>query len=160
MRKMLVLLALAVVTAGSVGCAGRFRHMFRRGSPCVGTARVAPAAIGATLAIAAPISAPAPRAQPLVMPQVIQQPACCPQPGPACEPCDPCPTYCSPCDSASTGEYFGGYVDSSIVEGDCQNCGSNTTYDQGTIVPGSEIPAAAAPEGSSTRQDPGPTTEN
>jgi len=173
MRKILVLLTLAVVTAGSIGCAGRCRNLFRRGSPCCGTARVAPAMIAAPVAITAPVRAPAPVVQPMVMPQMIQQPACCPQAAPACQPCNPCPSECSPCESASQGEYFGGaqgeyfggYIEGSSIGGDCQDCGSIPTFNQGEIVdqgavpPGSEI-HQVVPEGSGTRQDPGPTTQN
>ncbi len=158
MRKILVLLALAVVMAGSVGCSSCCRNLFRRGSPCFGTARVAPAMLAGPMAIASPVQMSAPVVQPLVMPQMMmqppmmQQPACCPQ-----VPCSPCPCECSPCESGIPGEYFGGYQG----DGGCQNCGPTTTYNQGYLVPGAEMPQGnIVPGGSDTRTDPGPTTQN
>jgi len=161
MRKILVLLTLAVVTAGSTGCSSCCRNLFRRGSPCFGTARVAPAMLAGPMAIAAPIQASAPVVQPMVMPQMMmQQPVCCPQSAPACVPCNPCPCECSPYESGIPGEYFGGYQGGSMGDG-CQNCGPTTTYDQGYLMPGSEMPQSnILPGGSNTRTDPGPTTQN
>ncbi len=147
MRNTLVLLALVVVTTASAGCSSRpCRNLFRRGSPCLGTTRIAPAMMGAPMAIAAPL----PAAQPVVMPQMIQQP-CCPQ-VPACV---PCPNECMPCESEGQqfqGEYFGGYLEGSVV-GDCQDYGPVTTY-------GLETQNVTPPGGSGTRTDPGPTTQN
>jgi len=161
MRKTLVLLTLATVTAGSLGCSSCCRNLFRRGSPCFGTARVAPAMIAAPMAIAAPVQGPAPVVMPQMMPQMaapqmmMQQPACCPQ-----VPCNPCPCECSPCESAIPGGYLGGYQEGSMG-GSCQNCGPTTTYDPGYLMPGSEIPQGnIVPGGSEPRTDPGPTTQN
>ncbi len=165
MRNKLILLTLALVTASSVGCAGRCRNLFRRGSPCFGTARVAPAVIGAPMAIAAPIRQPAPVVQPMVMPQMIQQPVCCPQPAPACVPCNPCPcpcpSDCSPCESGiQGGGYFGGYYDGASVNGGCQNCGGMPTFEQGVIPPGAMVVPGGEQGTLGNQNDPGPTTQN
>ncbi len=163
MRNKLILLTLALLTASSVGCASRCRNLFRRGSPCFGTAKVAPAMIGAPLAIAAPVRQAAPVVQPMVMPQMMmQQPVCCPQPAPACVPCcDPCPSDCSPCESGIQGEgYFGGYYDGASVNGGCQNCGGTPTFEQGVMPQGAMVVPGPEQGTLDTPNDPGPSTQN
>ncbi len=152
MRKTLILLALAVMTTASVGC-GCCRNLFRRGSPCFGTSKVAPAMIGAPMALAAPVAAPVPLMQ-RVAPQVVMPRAAMPQP--AC-----CPPVCEPCDSCGGQEWLGGYVEGAqINDGGCQNCGPTTNYDQGYLIPSTESPQSVVPEGSGARTDPGPSAPN
>ncbi len=140
MRKMSILLTLVtVVMASSTGCT-KCRNFFRRGSPCAGTVRATPAMIGAPMAIGAPIATATPA--PLLQ-RVLPQMNCCPQVAPACPSCNPCQV---PCEQ--------GYI-----EGACPECGATTTYDQGYLVPGSEVPIEG---GSDTRSqvDPRPVGVN
>ena len=160
MRNVLILLMLVAVTATTAGCT-RCRNLFRRGSPCCGTSTVAPAMMGAPVAISAPtVAAPPTRVIPQVVPQVVpqimtpqvvvpqQQVPCCPQV------CPPCATPCVPCDPCrgceqgcvgATGEWFGGYVGDAT----CPNCGPTTTY-EGDY---------AAPLTNTYTEDPRPTGE-
>jgi len=117
MRKMLILLALALLMASSTGCSS-CRKLFRRGSPCGGTRLAAPAMLGRAIPLGNPVALQ--QAAPQGM---ITQPS-----APMC--CEPCPTECVPCDSGymggatgypgddcgcqtGTGEYFSGYVEES-----------------------------------------------
>ena len=89
MRKMPILLVLVVLTTANTGCCARFRNWLHRGSPC-GTTTVAPAMMGAPVALGTPV--PAPQAAPAMVPYmapapmqqvVVPQPQyCCPQPVP------------------------------------------------------------------------------
>ena len=161
MRKVLILLALAVLTVGNTGCS-RCRGLFRRGAPCGGTTLAAPNMLGGAI----PIGQPRPIAQPRILPQMIPQNTiappnygqpnfgqqcvpCCP-----CVPCDPCENMCNPCESGyhsggdcgcqtGAGEYFGGYLE-----------GSSPTMVEGTVIEG----GAVLPEGSSAY--PGPANAN
>ncbi len=135
MRKMLILLALVVVTTANAGCCGRFRNWLHRGSPC-GTRTIAPAMIGAPLAIGSPFVPQA--ATQIVVPQQPQY--CCPQEVPCC------PQYNTGC---CVEEFSGGVV------GDC-NCGGVTSYDEGYLVPGTETPI----DPRTYEEDPGPAREN
>ena len=158
MRKMLILLALAVLTASNIGCT-RCRNLFRRGSPCGGTKMAAPAMLGGAIPLGNPVSIqPAP--QP-VQPTMVPVP-CCPQAAPICVPCNPCPTECVPCvpcvpcepacveTSAdcgcptNSGEYFGGYVEGRTT----------TPLYEGNVVEGNVVEETVAPEGSSTYPQP------
>jgi len=84
MRKLTILLAAAAVAASSVGCCGRCRNWFYKGSPC-GTAMAAPV-MTTPVAMTAPAPAPviaAPVAAPMVAPMAQQicvpaQPVCVP----------------------------------------------------------------------------------
>lgn len=168
MRKILILLALAVVTAQAVGCAN-CRRWFHRGSPCVGTQIAAPTMVAAPVPVAAPAPAPqmvpAPVTVPAPVPQqmvIPQQPAvCCPQPVPCCpqpvQCCPPpvqcCPMPCAPpceCDPCPDGVWFGGFVDGGA------QCGPVTSYDEGYLDAG-----VGGGLGIDTRvTDPGPAEEN
>ena len=134
MRKLTILLALAAITASSgcsnCCCIGRVRNWFHKGSPCGTT--VAPAVLGAPLAMGTPLAQPvaAPFAYqqqpmmtaPTMAPQVyVEQPAMC------CPPCDPCANPCidpcaDPCSGAVNMGYMGGYTS----EGACCGDGSAT----------------------------------
>jgi len=161
MRKMLIPLALAVVTmVSSVGCTKvktRCRNLFRRGAPCCGTTRVTPAMIGAPMAIGAPVATATPTpilqqmmpqaAPQMMVPQMVApQIQCCPPMMQACPPCDPCQIPCDPCCPQ-------GCVETGMISGGCQNCGTETTHNQGYIVPGSEVVGEPL-------VDPGPTGSN
>ena len=147
MRKMLILLALAVLTTTTSGCS-RCRNLFRRGAPCGGTTLAAPAMLGGAIPLGNPVALPqAPR----IIPQTIlaQPNCCCEQSAPVC--CEPCPSNCVPCESGYhggetgyvggdcdcqnvPGEYFGGYLEGSApppaVESGAtdQGSGSNPPY--------------------------------
>jgi hypothetical protein len=157
MRKMLILLALAVLTASNIGCT-RCRNLFRRGSPCssasCGTTMAAPAMLGGAIPMGNPVRLqPAPQ---LVQPNIMAAPPCCQQAAPICVPCNPCPTECVPCEPGcidagadcgcptSTGEYFGGYVEGS---------GSTPIY-EGNVVEGNAAQGSVVPQGSSTYPQP------
>lgn len=131
MRKLTILLALAALTAtsgGCAGCIGRCRNLFHRGSPC-GTS-VAPAVLGAPLAMGTPVSQPAPMmaapmmTAPMAAPMVMN-------PGVCCEPCIPC-LPCDPCDPCGSGSVTMGYG------GDCCDGGAVMTSPApaGTYIPG------------------------
>jgi hypothetical protein len=124
MRKLTIVLALAGLAASS-GCTncciGRCRNWFQKGSPC-GT-QVAPAVLGAPLAmgtpLATPVSAPAPQqfvAAP--QPMYIQQ-------APMCY--DPCANPCvDPCaDPCASGQMSMGYMGGYTSDGAC--CGDGST---------------------------------
>ena len=160
MRKILILLALAMLAVSTTGCCrGRLRNLFRRGAPCGGTRLAAPAMLGGAI----PLGLPAGIQQALPQGIITQPGNCCEQSAPMC---DPCPTDCGPCDSGysgnggyigesggdcgcngSTGEYFGGYVGEGAPP--AENGGYEGTY-EGNVVPG-----GAVSEGSATY--PGPT---
>ncbi len=150
MRKMLVLLALAILTVSSTGCS-RCRGLFRRGSPCGGTRLAAPPMLGGAIPLGNPVGLRQ------ALPQgIITQPGCCEQTAPICE---PCPTDCGPCDSgylgggtgysgndcgcqtATGGEYFGGYLEGSAPQGY-----EGTVIPEGTVIQGSDTyPGPAVP---------------
>ncbi len=168
MRKILILLALAMLAVSTTGCCrGRLRNLFRRGAPCGGTRLAAPAMLGG----AVPLGIPAGLQQ--AIPQgVITQPGnCCEQSGPAC--CEPCPTDCNPCDSGymgnggylgdsggdcacqgDTGEYFGGYVGEGAPP--VEYGGYEGGYEGNVVPDGTVIDGGTYQDGSGTHQDPGP----
>ena len=134
MRKMLIVLALAILTVSSTGCS-RCRGLFRRGAPCGGTTLAAPPMLGGAIPLGNPVRLQQPPQ--IVQPGILVQPnCCCEQAAPMC--CEPCPTQCGPCESGyiggdcgcetSTGEYFGGYVEGSSqpIEGTVVPQGSST----------------------------------
>jgi hypothetical protein len=154
----LIMLALAVLTAANAGCCGPCRNWLNRGSIC-GTRTAAPAVMAAPVALGTPYIQPQMAApmQQMVMPQPNCQcvpqcaPQCMPQCMPACQPCcDPCAPMCSPC---GTG-WSGGYMDS----GCCEQ--GTPAYDSGTMVPDTgqpQIPATTfVPGGPGITTDPGP----
>ena len=111
MRKLTILLALAA-TAASSGCCncgiGRCRNWFSKGSPCGTT--VAPAVLGAPLAMGTPLATPVsvPYMQPQYAQPMMSAPVCVDQ----APMCPPCPDQCyDPCASgAMTMGYMGGYT--------------------------------------------------
>jgi hypothetical protein len=124
MRKLTILLGVAVLAASSTGCCGRCRNWFHKGSPC-GTV-MSPAMLSAPVAMGAPLAGP-----------VMQPNMCCEQAQPVmCVPCDPCMQYdpCSTGVGVSTG-YFGNYMGGA-------DCGC-----EGGAVGGTMIPQAVAPSG-------------
>jgi len=132
MRKLLILLILAVITTANLGCCARFRNWLHRGAPC-GTRTQAPAMMGAPIPLGAPFAsqqaAPAPQQQQVVVPQPAVQ--CCPQPCPQpCVPCDPCPDPCSPCGSG----WYSGYYNSDNIGSTPSSSYEGKTY----IVPDSD----------------------
>jgi hypothetical protein len=156
--KATILLALAVVTIANAGCCRTCRNWLQRGSLC-GTTTAAPATMGTPVALGTPMVQPqfvqpqmAAPMQQVVMPQANCQ--CQPQCVPMCQPCcDPCANMCSPCGPST---WSGGYMDSSC----CGDASTGTTYDSGTVVPGTSQPALPpgttfAPSGG-TGLDPGP----
>lgn len=164
MRKMLILLALAVVAASTSGCSRTCRNLFRRGSPCGGTAIAAPAMLGSAIPLGNPVRVqPAPQIVPqIVQPTIIAQPHCgCQQGAPVC--CEPCPTQCVPCEQPcqtcdpcnNCGEIGG---DSGYIGGDC-GCQTMPGEYFGGFVEGSDPPPPGSglvvPQGSGTL--PGPT---
>lgn len=159
MRKLTILLALAAITASSgcsnCCCLGRVRNWFHKGSPC-GTA-VAPAVLGAPLAmgtpLAQPVSAPVQPmfASPTMAPQMyVEQPAMC-YPCPPCDPCaNPCVDPCAdPCSGAVSMGYMGGYTS----EAAC--CGDGTTMAPATMAPMTSDPMSGVP----IQATPGPVSE-
>jgi len=146
MRNMLILLALAVLTATS-GCS-RCRNLFRRGSPCGGTALAAPPMLGGAIPLGNPVGF---QQTPQIVPQhILTQPnSGCQQAAPMC--CEPCPSDCAPCESGyiggetgygsqtAEGEFFGGWV-------------------EGSAPPPGAIEGSVMPQGSSAY--PGPVTGN
>ena len=147
MRKLTILLALAVVISSSSGCCcGRMRNWFHKGSPC-GTAMAAPAVLGAPLAMGTPVAQPMSMpmmsspvmASPMMSGPVMAAPTMCVEAMPqCCPPCDPC----DPCGSGQvTSGYYGGYTTS---EAGCDCAGG---------APMSGIPAGA------TVVTPGPIPE-
>ncbi len=135
MRKILILLALAILTVSSTGCS-RCRGLFRRGSPCGGTRLATPPMLGGAIPLGNPIGLR--QALPRAM---ISQPA-----APMC--CEPCPTDCVPCESGyiggqngysgdcgcqtDSGEYFGGYVEGGVPQGY-----EGSVIPEGTVIQGS-----------------------
>jgi len=140
MRKILILLALAILTVSYTGCS-RCRNLFRRGSPC----RAAPAMLGGAIPLGNPVSL---QQAPQIMPQgIISQPATPMY-------CEPCPTECVPCDSGyfggtggdcgcqtGSGGYFGGYLEGS----------AQPQMYEGTVMPPR---GTVMPEGSGTFPQP------
>ena len=161
MRKILILLALAVLTTANTGCCARFRNWLHRGAPC-GTSTIAPAMMGAPVALGTPVAAPrvAPVMAPAMAPAPVQQVIvpqpiyCCPQPVPCCPPCqyDPCQTGVVP-------GWQGGCLEDGVTAPCCES-GFVTNYEEGYLVPGT-VPGTGMPEGSDSRNaDPGPVREN
>jgi hypothetical protein len=140
MRKLTILLAVAALATSSSGCCvcGRVRNWFHKGSPC-GTTTVAPAVLGAPLAMGTPLQQPY-MAAPMAAPMMAAPPVCCEQ-APMCvqpcaQPCDPC----DPCGGASMG-----YAPS-------DGCGCGGAPATMTVSPGVPIPAG-------TVTVPGPVAE-
>jgi hypothetical protein len=136
MRKLTILLALVAVTASS-GCTrcciGRCRNWFHKGSPCGTT--VAPAVLGAPLAMGTPYTTPvsipmqAPMGTPLMTaPMCVEQTPVCP---PMCMPCDPCADPCA--SGAMNMGYMGGYTS----DGAC--CDGSTTGVPMEMTPGATM---------------------
>jgi hypothetical protein len=146
MRKLTILLALAALTASNAGCCcgvcGRVRNWFHKGSPC-GTA-MAPAVLGAPLAMGTPLATPvvsAPAPYMTAPAPMMSAPAMCVEQAPMCVPCQPCEPCCDPCSGAATTGYGGDYISSGLEGCGCGGVpmteGPATTM-QGTtqIVPG------------------------
>jgi hypothetical protein len=134
--RMLFVVALAALTVGNTGCT-RFRNWLHRGSRC-GTTTVAPAMMGAPVALGTPYVAP--QATQVVVPQATCE--CVPM----CPPCsDPCETICCPDGAAMSSGYW---------DGDCMDSTSVPTYDSGTITPA----PTPAPSGQQTFSSPGGIT--
>ena len=130
MRKLTILLGLAVVIGSNTGCCcGKIRNWFHKGSPC-GTS-MAPAVLGAPLAMGTPMS------MPMTMP-VMSSPQMCVEAAPqCCVPCDPC--Y-DPCGSGQmTTGYLGGHMSGGA---DC-DCDSG----QGTYIPNGAVMVSPGPLG-------------
>ena len=164
MRKVTFLLIAALAVASTSGC-GKMRSWCHRGSPC-GTTTVAPAVLGAPIAVSAPIAAPAATA-PIVAapaPAIVGggcgccTPApCCPTPCPT--PCVPCQTPCTPCCETPCGDGWmagsSGYFQS---QGACSSCADGAPvagYDYVDATGG----AVEVDRGADTT-DPGPAGEN
>ena len=130
MRKLTILLAVAVLTASNAGCCcGKIRNWFHKGSPC-GTA-VSPAILGAPLAMGTPMmSSP--------MPMMTSAPMCVEAQPQCVMPCDPCADPCAN-GQMMTG-YLGGYT-SGMAGCDC----NGTT--QGTFVPNNGVIITPSPGG-------------
>lgn len=156
MRKTLILLALVALTTANTGCCTRFRNWLHRGSRC-GTTTIAPAMMGAPVALGTPVAAPqaAPAMAPVMAPApmqqvVVPQPAyCCPQPVECCPPCE----Y-DPCQSGYMPGMPGGYLEGGMMA-PCE-CGAGGTYGEGYLVPGTETPL----DSNTYKADPGPVREN
>ena len=166
MRKILVLLALAMLAVSTTGCCrGRLRNLFRRGAPCGGTRLAAPAMLGGAVPLGLPAGLRQAIPQGAISQPSIGAPACC-EPCPT-ECCEPCPSDCGSgymgdggyigesggdcgC-QGNTGEYFGGYVGEGAppVEYGGYEGSYEGTY-EGNVVPGGTVS-----EGSGTY--PGPT---
>jgi hypothetical protein len=127
MRKFTVLLAVAVLAASSTGCCcGKIRNWFHKGSPC-GTS-VAPAVLGAPLAMGTPMTFPT--SAPMAPAMCVQaQPQCC-------VPCNPC---CDPCDPCASGQMTTGYLGGFTSGGDC-NCSGG-----GMMMSGEQIMVSPQP---------------
>ena len=159
--KAMILLALTVLTVSTSGCCRTCRNWLQRGSLC-GTSTVAPATMGAPVALGTPMVQPqyvqpqmAAPPQQVVMPQANVQ--CVPQCIPMCQPCcDPCATMCSPCGPAM---WSGGYMEGACCEGGVPVQG----YDSGaTMVPSTQqptLPQTFMP-GGSQQITPGPAEVN
>jgi hypothetical protein len=141
MRKLTILLAAAALAASSVGCCGRCRNLFYKGSPC-GTAMASPTVITTPVAMAAPqpapmMAAPMMAAPMMAAPQTVcvpNQPACIPC-CPPCEPCMPC-CPCDPCGGGTMG-YSGGYMQGYMQGGEpCCDGSAVETMVPGTMAPG------------------------
>jgi len=117
MRKLLILMAIAIVTLPPVGC-GRCRNLFNRGAPCGTT--VAPALLSAPLAIGRPMAAP------MVTAPMASSGICC-ESMPVCGSCNDC----GPCGDGQGGWTTSGYADGGST--DYGNAGPVTTYDGGII---------------------------
>jgi hypothetical protein len=129
MRQLMILLALAALTLTNSGCTrcfGRCRNLFHKGSPC-GTA-VAPAVLGAPLAMGTPFSMPV--AAPMAAP-MMSAPMCVEQ-APVCMPCDPC---ADPCSGGMSMGYLGGFTSDGAC---CESTGA---------IPMTVAPTTAAPTG-------------
>jgi len=155
MRKLLILLALAIVTVANLGCCGRCRNLFRRGSPCCGTALARPPMLRNPIPLGAPFAAPQARQ---VLPQaVVSQPGFYQQ-------CEPCPSQCVPCCEPSCNDGSTGYISEGgyVGEGDCGcQTGPGGQYFGGYLegsAPPQGMEGAVIPGGSSTY--PGPVSGN
>jgi hypothetical protein len=129
MRKLTIFLSLAALLAATNGCCccGRIRNWFHKGSPC-GTTTVAPAVLGAPLAMGTPMQQPimaAPMAAPMMAAPMMAAPGVCCEQAPVCvQACDPC----DPCGGMATGF-------APAVEG-C-GCGGGATM---TVAPTVQVP--------------------
>jgi len=157
MKRITLLLALALLTSSVVGCGccRRLRDSLNRGAYCGTTSAVTPAYV-------APAPAPVvvPQAQPMFVPQAQCAPQCvpcqpCPQPcyQPCCDPCcQPCCPTAGPCcetygygASDAYSDYTGaGYMGSGWTPA-CDGCGG---------VPGAVGPGPVPVN--SSEVDPGP----
>jgi hypothetical protein len=150
MRKLTILAALAAVTlsSGCTRCCGRCRNWFAKGSPC-GTTTVAPAMLGAPLAMGTPIAQPV-MAQPMMSQPMMSAPMCVEQ-APMCMPCVPCDPCADPCAGAMNMGYMGGYTSGGMC---CESTGDVMTVAPGTVTlpPGTTMPPAGT-------VDPGPVGE-
>jgi hypothetical protein len=151
MRKLTILLAFAALAASSTGCCcgvcGRVRNWFHRGSPCGTT--MAPAVLGAPLAMGTPYATPVSAAPSPMMAAptvcVEQAPMCVPcQP---CQPCQPCEPCCDPCGGGMTMGYGGDYISSGL-----EGCGCGGESVPMTVTPGATLQG-------STQIVPGPQPE-
>jgi len=150
MRKMLILLALAILTVSS-GCS-RCRNLFRRGSPCCGTALAAPAMLGGAIPIGSPMRF---QQAPQIVPQtIVAQPGCCEQSIPLCA---PCPSDCVPCESGGYIEGNTGYLGDAGADYGCQT-GTGEFFGGyvGDNVPPTMVEGTAIPEGSGAYPGPRP----
>jgi hypothetical protein len=154
MRKMLILLALVVLTTANTGCCARFRNFCHRGSPCGTTIVAQPAVcVPATIGIPAPAPQVAPVMAPVMAPAPMQQVIapqpiyCCPQPVPCCPQPVPCypPNFFDPCQAGMMVPFESGGV---------------TTYDDGYLAPELVPETDAAVDAETFKADPGPAGEN
>lgn len=158
MRKLTTLLLVAVLIASTTGCGGKIRSWFHRGSPC-GTTTVAPAVLGAPLAINAPAAAPAVTTPMFAAPAVVSG-GCC-QAAPVCAtPCVPCDSGCGnccdvPCGDCGCADPSGVICGSSGYASGCSDCVGGTAVEpyEGQIIEGDA--GSREPYG-----DPRPVEEN
>ena len=144
MKKLTLLLAVALLTSNFVGCGccRRIRNVFNRGAYCGAPAAIAPAAIASPTYIApAPAPVVVPQPTPVYVPQATTcAPTCIPC-QPVCEPCcDPC---CDPCMSPMPTSYP---VEDNYYGGDCCN-GSGEMNGVIGSIPSTTIDPGPVPAG-------------
>jgi len=160
MRKLTIVLSLAALAASS-GCTncciGRCRSLFHKGSPCGTT--VAPAVLGAPLAMGTPMATPvaAPYQQPMFAAPMMSAPMMsapmCVEQAPICMPCpqqcvDPCADPCA--SGAVSMGYMGGYTSEGYTSGGscCDGSGGVTMpMESGAVIttqPGTTMPGPVA----------------
>jgi len=124
MRKLTILLAVAALSASTVGCCSRCRNFFHKANPCGTT--MTPAVLSAPVAM----SAPPMMAQPVMAQPMMAAPNVCVEAQPQCVPC--CPQPCVPCcpdpcaqgmvvgygggDGCCDGSTMGGFVPQGAVQ--------------------------------------------